>query len=138
MVYGIWVFFFLMILRPPRSTRTYTFFPYTTLFRSWDKNDSKDAQEILHMLRIGSTQRYVDPLAAGINDLQEMSKTHEAISKAKTQTWSRIRTHYLPLYFPEIVRFAVNSRSDWLLAMMERLPSPGRIASIGRVDLPQQ
>lgn len=41
---------------------------------------------ILHMLRIGATQRYVDPLAAGINDLQEMSKTHEAISKAKTQT----------------------------------------------------
>src|SRR3546814_10989577 len=28
------VFFFLMIRRPPRSTRTYTRFPYTTLFRS--------------------------------------------------------------------------------------------------------
>src|SRR3546814_9178681 len=27
-------FFFLMILLPPRSTRTYTLFPYTTLFRS--------------------------------------------------------------------------------------------------------
>src|SRR3546814_14059547 len=27
-------FFCLMILRPPRSTRTYTLFPYTTLFRS--------------------------------------------------------------------------------------------------------
>src|SRR3546814_6806714 len=26
--------FFLMILRPPRSTRTVTLFPYTTLFRS--------------------------------------------------------------------------------------------------------
>src|SRR3546814_16213354 len=37
------VFFFLMIRRPPRSTRTDTLFPYTTLFRScrsradWDK-----------------------------------------------------------------------------------------------------
>src|SRR3546814_7808336 len=32
----IWfiVFFFLMIRRPPRSTRTDTLFPYTTLFRS--------------------------------------------------------------------------------------------------------
>src|SRR3546814_1006963 len=29
-------FFFLMIRRPPRSTRTYTLFPYTTLFRSVD------------------------------------------------------------------------------------------------------
>ena len=82
------------------------------LHNGWDKYDSKDAQVILPMLRIGATQRYVDPLAAGINDLQEMSKTHEAISKAKTQTWHRILTHYLPLYFPEIERFAGNSRSD--------------------------
>src|SRR3546814_5512639 len=30
-------FFFLMIRRPPRSTRTDTLFPYTTLFRSLDE-----------------------------------------------------------------------------------------------------
>src|SRR3546814_12116481 len=30
-------FFFLMIRRPPRSTRTDTLFPYTTLFRSLDR-----------------------------------------------------------------------------------------------------
>src|SRR3546814_12069446 len=30
----ILLFFFLMIRRPPRSTRTDTLFPYTTLFRS--------------------------------------------------------------------------------------------------------
>src|SRR3546814_2567434 len=30
------LFFFLMIRRPPRSTRTDTLFPYTTLFRSID------------------------------------------------------------------------------------------------------
>src|SRR3546814_13786987 len=29
-----YIFFFLMIRRPPRSTRTDTLFPYTTLFRS--------------------------------------------------------------------------------------------------------
>src|SRR3546814_12448619 len=29
-------FFFFMIRRPPRSTRTDTLFPYTTLFRSMD------------------------------------------------------------------------------------------------------
>src|SRR6187397_3537260 len=29
-----WFFFFLMIRRPPRSTRCTTLFPYTTLFRS--------------------------------------------------------------------------------------------------------
>src|SRR3546814_19691646 len=31
---SILVVSFLMIRRPPRSTRTYTLFPYTTLFRS--------------------------------------------------------------------------------------------------------
>src|SRR3546814_13121491 len=32
---GLWfLIFFLMIRRPPRSTRTDTLFPYTTLFRS--------------------------------------------------------------------------------------------------------
>src|SRR3546814_7782158 len=33
-VYCIFLFF-LMLRRPPRSTRTDTLFPYTTLFRSW-------------------------------------------------------------------------------------------------------
>src|SRR3546814_18895887 len=32
--YSVFCFFFLMIRRPPRSTRTDTLFPYTTLFRS--------------------------------------------------------------------------------------------------------
>src|SRR3546814_15567417 len=30
------MFFFLMLRRPPRSTRTDTLFPYTTLFRSYE------------------------------------------------------------------------------------------------------
>src|SRR3546814_12224457 len=30
-------FFFVMIRRPPRSTRTDTLFPYTTLFRSYGR-----------------------------------------------------------------------------------------------------
>src|SRR3546814_16177600 len=33
-MYSVFQFFFLMIRRPPRSTRTDTLFPYTTLFRS--------------------------------------------------------------------------------------------------------
>src|SRR3546814_4267949 len=35
------VFFFLMIRRPPRSTRTDTHFPYTTLFRSIETRDGE-------------------------------------------------------------------------------------------------
>src|SRR3546814_7307850 len=33
------MFFFLMIRRPPRSTRTDTLFPYTTLFRSLEQQN---------------------------------------------------------------------------------------------------
>src|SRR3546814_16618888 len=33
-MFCIFIVFFLMIRRPPRSTRTDTLFPYTTLFRS--------------------------------------------------------------------------------------------------------
>lgn len=98
------------------------------LHNGWDKNDPKDAQVILHMLRIGATQTYLDPIRAGINDIQELSKTHEIVSKAKTELWHRLLTHYLPLYFPEVARFAGNSRSDWFLAFLEAFPIPACIA----------
>src|SRR3546814_13719447 len=42
-------FFFLMIRRPPRSTRTDTLLPYTTLFRSQDK----DAKGVSRWLFVG-------------------------------------------------------------------------------------
>ena len=56
------------------------------------KADPRDSQVILHMLRIGATQCSLDPLKAGINDVQELSKTHEAIAKAKTEIQHRILT----------------------------------------------
>src|SRR3546814_4979224 len=43
--YCIVVIFFLMKLRPPRSTRTDTLFPYTTLFRS----QYDERRNILHL-----------------------------------------------------------------------------------------
>lgn len=100
------------------------------LHNSWDKNDPKDAQVILHMLRIQATQRYHDPLRAGINDIQELSKTHEAIANAKTEIQHRILTHYLPLYFPEIDRFRGNSRSDWFFAFLDAFPTPASITTL--------
>src|SRR3546814_19511423 len=52
-------FFFLMIRLPPRSTRTDTLFPYTTLFRSLDRAADAD----------GHVQLRRDDLA-GLADLQ--------------------------------------------------------------------
>src|SRR3546814_2602607 len=50
-------FFFLMIRRPPRSTRTDTLFPYTTLFRS-----------ILHRLAIGRAPAVALPAENPLGD----------------------------------------------------------------------
>lgn len=96
------------------------------------RNTPKDAQVILHMLRIGACQRYYDPLAQGISDIQELSKTHEAISKAKTEVLHRLQSHYLPLYFPEIDRFRQNSRSEWFFAFLDRFPTPASIVSLNK------
>src|SRR3546814_18665384 len=41
------IFFFLIIRRPPRSTRTDTLFPYTTLFRSHGKRCPSRLDELL-------------------------------------------------------------------------------------------
>lgn len=100
------------------------------LHNGWDKNDPKDAQVILHMLEIGAVQRYYDPLIEGINDVQELSKTHDAIARMKTETLHRILTHYLPLYFPEVERFRHNSRSDWFFAFLEQFPTPASITAM--------
>ncbi len=102
------------------------------LHNDWDKNDPKDAQVMLHMIRIGASQVYHDPLAAGINDVQELSKTHDAVSRAKTEVLHRILTRYLPLYFPEIDRFRHNSRSDWFFAFLDRFPTPASITALSK------
>ena len=102
------------------------------LHNGWDKNDPKDAQVILHMLRIGLTQHYHDPLAEGPNDIQELSKTHEVVSKAKTEILHRIQIHYLPLYFPEIDRFRNSSRSEWFFAFLDRFPTPASITVLDK------
>ena len=102
------------------------------LHNGWDKNDPKDAQVILHMLRIGAEQFYHDPLVQGTNDIEELSKTHDIVSRSKTELWHRILTHYLPLYFPEADRFHRSSRSDWFLAFLERYPFPYFISAMAK------
>jgi transposase len=102
------------------------------LHNGWDKNDPKDAQVILHMLRIGAAKPYHDPLAHGINDIQELSMTHEVVSRAKTEVLHRIQTHYLPLYFPEAERFLNSTRSEWFFAFLDRFPVPAAITALGK------
>ncbi len=108
------------------------------LHNGWDKNDPKDAQVMLHMLSSGQVQRYYDPLAHGLNDWQELSKTHAAISKMKTETLHRLKTHFLPLYFPEIDRFRHNSRSEWFFRFLYEFPTPASITRLSKPDFTDQ
>lgn len=100
------------------------------LHNSWDKNDPKDAQVILHMLRAGQTMHYHDPLANGLNDLQELSKTHFQVSIEKSRTLHRLKTHFFPLYFPEIEPYMHCSRSEGVLRLLHAFPTPGCICAI--------
>ena len=95
-------------------------------------DDPKDAQVILYMLEIGAVQFFHDPLVVGTADIQELSKTHEIVSRSKTELSHRILTHYLPLYVPEAERCHRSSRTDWFLAFLEKYPTPGMITTMSR------
>src|SRR3546814_5418218 len=61
------LFFFLMIRRPPRSTRTDTLFPYTTLFRSYDPNllvGRKRGNNYMKLLRDENNPLFIRPTQA--------------------------------------------------------------------------
>lgn len=84
------------------------------------------------MKEIGNEQFYSDPLLGGTNDLQELSKTHDIVSRSKMELWHRILTHHLPLCFPKVERFHRSSRSDWFFAFLERYPSPHIISAMSK------
>jgi transposase len=97
------------------------------LYNSWDKNDPKDAQVILHLLKSGTTQTYYDPLASGFNDIQEISMTYHQISLRKTRVQHSILTHFLPLYFPEAQKYLCSSRAEWFSEIMLKFPCPAAV-----------
>jgi transposase len=104
------------------------------MHNSWDKNDPKDAQVILHLLKSQLTQHYHDPLVHNLNDLQELSKTHHQVSLEKTRTQHRLLTHYLPLYFPEIARYHSSARSEWLWNLLIEFPTPRSMIRLPKTE----
>src|SRR5829696_6446780 len=94
------------------------------LHNSWDKNDPKDAQVILHLLRNGTTQRYLDPVVTGHQDLQEMANTYQQVSLRKVRLQHSLITHHLPLYFPEAERYLHSSRAEWFTQLLLFTPCP--------------
>src|SRR3546814_17882149 len=68
-------FFFLMIRRPPRSTRTDTLFPYTTLFRSPSGAFEALAGPLLRPVRCPGVTLKGNP-APGIRNNPEKRRRH--------------------------------------------------------------
>lgn len=97
------------------------------LYNSWDKNDPKDAQVILHLLKTGATQRFLDPLVTGHHDLQEMANTYQQVSLRKVRIQHAIMTHHLPMYFPEAERYLHSSRAEWFTELLLVAPCPAAV-----------
>src|SRR5947209_1723834 len=104
------------------------------LHNSWDKNDPKDAQVILHLLRTGATQRFYDPVIEQTNDLQELSKTHHQVSLRKTRLQHSLMNHYLPLYFPEAERFLCTTRAGRFARLLISFPTPASVAALSEAE----
>src|SRR3546814_5357162 len=95
-------FFFLMILRPPRSTRTDTLFPYTTLFRSVEimaigaaRSEiaqvegelARDGHEMVDMIERGLNQLGIgaQPFAHGIDDMIGAARNDRPLDRKSTR-----------------------------------------------------
>src|SRR3546814_14181441 len=86
------VFFFLMIRRPPRSTRTDTLFPYTTLFRSDIAIDPAGNGRVFCCLRLGRlvggaerVRRILGLLLARQQALQAFGRGDVAVQDARSE-----------------------------------------------------
>src|SRR3546814_4708953 len=95
-------FFFLMIRRPPRSTRTDTLFPYTTLFRSYLDSIGKAQDMFANRIDIRHLRYFVETVRHGsirseehTSELQSLMRISYAVfclKKNKNDTASQQKT----------------------------------------------
>src|SRR3546814_1099762 len=81
------MFFFLMIRRPPRSTRTDTLFPYTTLFRSSLAADNSVSEDTTFS-RVATSSRVARSILPRSTNLSRRSEEHTS------ELQSLMRTSY--------------------------------------------
>src|SRR3546814_8728489 len=90
--------FFLMIRRPPRSTRTDTLFPYTTLFRSTGKYNVKEffGEVLVPLLRDSALGRSLDLNARSeehTSELQSLMRISYAVFCLKKKKEQQHQVH---------------------------------------------
>src|SRR3546814_1429470 len=97
---------FLMIRRPPRSTRTDTLFPYTTLFRSISR--PRDSDGALLRRRITAEEKQ-EGLTGAIHLLGS------AIELAALDRIVEVPYHYMRARFRHAAGDYAGAAADWLL-----------------------
>ena len=102
------------------------------LFKTWDKNDRKDASVIMYLLEQGLSSPFYDPLANGIIDIQEISNIYHQVTLARTLCLNSLVNHYLTLYFLEAEQFLHMSRAEWFCQFLLQFPTPSCITSLNR------
>src|SRR3546814_19383751 len=90
-----YLFFFLMIRRPPRSTRTDTLFPYTTLFRSVHVDSAAvKSCTILALQCEGAVVTTIEGVAPPGTPLHPMQAAFREIGRAPSELQSLMRISY--------------------------------------------
>ncbi|WP_434983518.1 IS110 family transposase [Vreelandella zhaodongensis] len=94
------------------------------LFKSWDKNDKKDARVIMYLMQQDMMQPFYDPLVNEMLDIQELANTYYQISLARSRCQHSLFNHYLTLFFPEMERFFNSTRAVWFCRFLLKFPTP--------------
>src|SRR3546814_1742549 len=97
-----------MIRRPPRSTRTDTLFPYTTLFRSRGADTDREARLVLD----GLNDERFNEVAKGVvvtanSDLEAVSRFHAFLAETGDRREDRSEEHTSELQSLMRISYAV-------------------------------
>src|SRR3546814_985212 len=113
-----------MIRRPPRSTRTDTLFPYTTLFRSPDINQGVDRKKAEHQALVEET--IIDSVQKTgrseehTSELQSLMRISYAVFCLKKKN----KLHYRSNYQPQIRTKTRKTRKNKLMPNNQHHSTP--------------
>src|SRR3546814_1121330 len=124
-----------MIRRPPRSTRTDTLFPYTTLFRSYPEVTLAEARtyrdDARRQLREGR-----DPSAARRTERREAKLSADNTLEGIAREWLASQKRKLsPATYDKAVRMLEANVFPWLGSRpLAEIDAPERLADLKRIE----
>src|SRR3546814_10539460 len=111
----VFLFFVLMIRRPPRSTRTDTLFPYTTLFRSAQASAWKSRRRSRRRSRKALAVRCGSPVAKASRAMRAPASTVASQSARVTSRVLLGQPHRVRRLLAERCRDALGIRQQQIL-----------------------